>query len=432
MKNSLNILYISDRYPPYVKGGAEVSTSLLIDWLTSHSLAAITVACGRYATGPWLQNGVMVYPIIHWATVGDRGVGSAVKFALGLVVLPLVSAFSILRLIRRIRPDVVQIVPSSHQFIPIILATRYIARLPVVVDCRDYSLVCPTQLSSEKFEDAQSKSHGYRCLLAYTPKYPALRILAYPFAFYESFVFNTYKYLLRMAIDHDAGIRLVALSEYVKGQLITNGFNQEHITVIYNMAPEVPTEHITVCEGVPKFVYAGRLEIAKGIWDLLLAIEILRQKGYEFIVNIVGNGGASSDVRRYVEEHGLTNVTMVGQVNPERVLALYAQATAVVAPVRWPEPFGRFILEAIAVGVPVIATNVGGIPEGVDHDKTGILIRNKNPEQLAQAMERFILDPGLALRMRPAIQEKRAQYGAEHIAKLRMALYNHMTEYGLG
>jgi glycosyltransferase involved in cell wall biosynthesis len=68
------------------------------------------------------------------------------------------------------------------------------------------------------------------------------------------------------------------------------------------------------------------------------------------------------------------------------------------------EPFGQVVVEALAVGLPTVATNVGGIPEIIKHGKTGLLVPPANPRELAAAIEKYHADPSLAAALASAGQ----------------------------
>ncbi len=423
----MNILFISDHYPPYIKGGAEVSTSLLVDWLSAHH--AVTVACNHLTTSKWKYKGVEVYPLIWLADVGSgsRSILKALAYAFGIVVLPLVSACNILRLTRKVRPDVIQVVPSSYQFIPAILALRYIARLPVVVDCRDYSLVCPTHLGSEKFDDTHSRHHGYRCLRGYKPGNGLLSLFTRPFAVYESLVFNANKSLLRWSLRRKPGLQLVAISEYVRGQLLLSGFASEGVQVLPNIAQTMNAPKGKAISNNPStFVYAGRIDAEKGVWDAIAASEMVHKKGYKFVLQIAGDGEDVAAVRAYVKKHHSAYISMVGKVTPESVIGLYRNALAAIAPSRWPEPFGRFIQEAAVAGVPVITVRSGGIPEGVQDGVTGLLADTGDIAGLAAAMTTLLVSPALVRKMAPAIKKSLGTYAAATIGAKRLRLYEQL------
>src|SRR6185369_12831039 len=129
-----------------------------------------------------------------------------------------------------------------------------------------------------------------------------------------------------------------------------------------------------------QFTFAGRLETSKGIWDVLEAAKILQNSGDSPKITVIGDGAESADLRKYAAENLLENVRFIGKSDTQTVLGEYAQSYAVLAPSRWPEPFGRFIQEAATAGTGVITCRVGGIPEAIIHEENGLFVPPGNPE----------------------------------------------------
>lgn len=435
----MKILFVSDNYAPFIKAGAEVSTTLLASELAQNPSNEVSVACVQHRDTSWVESGVTVYPIISNPTLKAKGLGGALFSGVWFVILQILSARRVLRLIKQIRPDVINFVLPSR-FHPIIIYIRLFSRCPIVVDCRAYDLICPAHLSPthlgkpKKFIESEQTHHGYHCV-GYTSASDVSILSIRPFAMYESFIFNFYKYSIRFLLNHFDGMHLVAVSEFVRQQLILNGFRADRITTIHNISrsgdsvPEQEYPQITT------FAYAGRIEKDKGVFDMLSAAEIiLRESKVPFEVKIAGAGGASQAMQEYVKEHGLSNVSLLGHVTQHEVSELYSKSSVIIGPSRWPEPFGRFILDAISAGKPVIATRAGGCIEGISHGVTGMLVEVENAEQLAQAMKFFLENPDHAKVMKSAIVEKQKYFRGEYIGTKRLTLYqnlcyNHIPEH---
>jgi glycosyltransferase involved in cell wall biosynthesis len=92
-------------------------------------------------------------------------------------------------------------------------------------------------------------------------------------------------------------------------------------------------------------------------------------------------------------------VRFEGPVANKAVLALHAEAGLFVFPWLWQEPFGIPLIEAMAAGLPVIATTSRAFPEIVQHGVTELLVERGSPEALAEAIERLLADPALRVRM---------------------------------
>ncbi|MBA3788857.1 glycosyltransferase [Patescibacteria group bacterium] len=424
----MNILFISENYPPYIEGGAEISTSLVARWLTQKH--TVSVACSEFRNSPWVENDVTVYPILLRASVGTKSALASIRYAFDILLIPCISSIRVLRLLKKLKPDVVNIVITPFYFTPIILAIKFFTKIPLFIDCRDYSLICPAQFRDNEIDDPLQSHHGFKCLnKGYRTNNAFLQLFATPFALYESLVFNLYKSSLRYVINHSHDITLVPNSRYVQKQLILNGFHADKTVMINNISQSFDTTQSVVKASTPTFAYGGRIEKEKGIWDLIAAVEILKTEVKEsFSIKIAGTGADFEKLSDYIKEKQLDCVTLLGRVEPSKVLTFYRESLAIIAPSRWPEPFGRFILEGISVGTPVIATAVGGATEGIEDGKTGFLIEMGNVEQMVAAMKYFITHPDQSVIMGKALTASRSKYDADFIGEKRIALYlSHVT-----
>ena len=151
---------------------------------------------------------------------------------------------------------------------------------------------------------------------------------------------------------------------------------------------------------------AGRLVPVKDQATLLRAWAILRSRGHAFTGLVAGNGPLEFQLTRLARSLGLDNVHFLGnRPDVEQVLAtmdvfiLSSEA----------EGLSNTIQEAMATGLPVVATQVGGADELVVEDETGLLVPAKNPEVLANAIERLMADTSLRVRMAEAGRRRATQ-----------------------
>ncbi len=144
---------------------------------------------------------------------------------------------------------------------------------------------------------------------------------------------------------------------------------------------------------VPLFLSVGRLVETKGFETLLEAYALLRARGTIFRAVIVGQGPLRARLAEQIEATGLAgHVELRPSMHQEALRRLYGEAFAFVLPsvvARNGDRDGipNVILEAMAMGLPVIATTVSGIPEAVQDRRTGMLVPPKDPERLAEACE---------------------------------------------
>jgi glycosyltransferase involved in cell wall biosynthesis len=211
-----------------------------------------------------------------------------------------------------------------------------------------------------------------------------------------------------------------ALPEKVRAASLVvtcTGYNVEYLRTL---CPDLPGERIKlVYHGVavpglhdtgpisspPVILAAGRLVEKKGFDDLIAACALLKGRPINFRCRIVGHGPAQSRLTQLIHEKQLEDVvTIEGWKSPGELQDKMRQAALVVMPSRITEQGDRdgipnVVLEAMAQGRPVVATNVSGIPEAVQDSLTGLLVPAGNPASLADALARVLSDPDAAQRM---------------------------------
>jgi glycosyltransferase involved in cell wall biosynthesis len=144
-----------------------------------------------------------------------------------------------------------------------------------------------------------------------------------------------------------------------------------------------------------KILFVGRLHPVKGAQYLLGAMKIIHQKLPEAKLVLVGDGEEREHLETLTDNLGIREcVEFAGRVPHERVQDYMNQAEVFVLP-SLSEGFPVTILEAMACGLPVVATRVGGIPDIIDDDANGYLIDTKNPEQIAEALLKLLQDKQL-------------------------------------
>ncbi|MDB5101543.1 MAG: glycosyl transferase family 1 [Cyanobacteria bacterium RYN_339] len=163
----------------------------------------------------------------------------------------------------------------------------------------------------------------------------------------------------------------------------------------------------------PIVLYVGRLERRKGVEALIEAFGQVRAAHPEAVLVMAGfstdtgpNGQALLGVlRNRLEALGaLDNVRFMGHVAYDALPRYYAGCDLFVAPSRY-EPFGMIYLEAMACGKAVVGTSVGGVPEIIQHGRTGYLVPPDDPEALAQALRELLQYPSWRERMGEAARE---------------------------
>lgn len=159
---------------------------------------------------------------------------------------------------------------------------------------------------------------------------------------------------------------------------------------------------------VPLILAVGRLREKKGLDSLIEACRLLRDAGEAFRCEIVGYGEERERLAAHIARCGIADrVSLTGKLARDEVVERYARAAVFVQPSRIGADGDRdgipnVLLEAMAAGVPVVATRVSGIPELVRHGRNGLLVEADAPAQLADAVQRLLRQPGLAAELTEA------------------------------
>lgn len=195
---------------------------------------------------------------------------------------------------------------------------------------------------------------------------------------------------------------VIAESEYNRTylHLVTDYRFEDKIEVVYNgvEVQNIFTYNSAQGEKI-KLVSAGGLKYFKGFPTLIYALSLLRDAGYDFHCSIVGDGPQRKVLEKLSSRAGLTDrITLLGSLENPDALLIIAQADVFIlaseiylSGIRDGMP--TVCLEAMSLGVPVISTFISGIPELIEDGKSGILIPEKNPKLLAQAIMSLIDDP---------------------------------------
>jgi glycogen(starch) synthase len=163
-------------------------------------------------------------------------------------------------------------------------------------------------------------------------------------------------------------------------------------SVIYNglEAPQIRPQPLPFDQ--PQILCLGRLAQEKGIDLAINAFASIHSDFPNARLVIAGDGPAKSELESQTAALGLQSKTkFTGWIQPENVPELVNQSTVVVMPSRYREPFGLVAIEAGQMGRPVVATHVGGLPEVVIHQETGLVCEKESSTALAEAIA-FLLD----------------------------------------
>jgi len=227
--------------------------------------------------------------------------------------------------------------------------------------------------------------------------------------------------------------KIITVSEQIRDKLISRGLSAGKVITIYNAFSPEPIAR--AARGRPATVLpdgiiigvVGRLEAVKGIDDLLEALRLLLDDGLAVNLVIVGDGPLKNHLEWRVVDMALTErVVFTGWLEYAEAVKVLSRLDVYALP-SLSEGLNTTLLEALALERPTVATTVGGNPEVIIDNRTGLLAPPKDPAALAAAIKKLIDDPALAKRLaasgRQLVMEK---FTIDKMLAATLKLYNEM------
>lgn len=308
--------------------------------------------------------------------------------------------------VERKNPDLVHV----HNFFPLLTPSIYDAcvdaGVPVVQTLHNYRLLCPGGLfmrDGKVCEECLTKGpfQGVR------------------YGCYRGSRIQTLPVTLMLAVHkwrrtwHEKIDRFIVLTKFAKGKFVQAGFPTHKLAVKPNFVslPKIRTKQ----KGVYA-VFVGRLSKEKGVETLLRAWQNLPGMP----LKLIGDGPIFDKAKSLSPK----SVEVLGRMKHEEALDQMSNALFMVMPSEWYEGFPMVIVEAMACGVPVIASRLGAMAEIIDDGRTGLLFESGDAKDLASKVRRLFEHPEKAEDMgRNARAEYEAKYTPERNYKMLMDIY---------
>lgn len=279
--------------------------------------------------------------------------------------------------IKEVKPDIVYIIHYVNKLSPSVIRGAKQLGIPVVLRLSDYFLLCPRfdfMYQKQICEDCLSK--GYRtCIKRKCVKgslfASVIRVLS----------MKVHK-AIHIYNDIDA---FITPSEFLKKKLIKNGFDENKIHCIPTFTfSKSRVDESTMGE---YGLYFGRITEEKGVETVIKAYEMLP----EYKVKIMGDDTTeeAQRLKEYVKEHQLDNIEFLGFKGGTELEEIIKRAKFTLIPSIWYDNLPNTALESFQYSKPVIASNIGSLPELVIDKYNGYLFEPGNYKQLAEKIKEF-------------------------------------------
>lgn len=319
------------------------------------------------------------------------------------------------------RPDVAYVLQYLRKMSPAVLAALHDHGVPIVLRFSDFAMVCPqAHLIREDrvcelcIRKGLWQSVRYRCVQGSLGA-SAVNALAMTWAARKGF--------FRMADAY------VTPSEIMRQKMIEGGLpaaRLQHLPTFVN--PHAARPH---AQRRRRVCYAGRIEHIKGLDVLLDAFELLRRRGLLDDVELIIAGDVSippaASIRARLQERPIAGVSLVGQIDEAAVLELLQSSLVSVVPSLWYENSPNALLESLACGTPVIASDLGSMRDSLYGTGAGILFPAGDHRGLADALHTALTGPDLERMGQSAQALVRQRHSPTVHADALIGLFEHVT-----
>jgi glycosyltransferase involved in cell wall biosynthesis len=288
--------------------------------------------------------------------------------------------------VRAFRPDVAHAHNLYHQLSPSVLRPLAEQSVPVVLTLHDYKLACPSY---------QLLDHGRLCDACLGGRYWRAAARRCKDGSLGSSLLLAVESGIHRLLGAWGSVRsFISPSRFMAETMCRAGVYPDRLELLDHFV-DARRLAAKATPGGP-LVFAGRLAPEKGVDVLIEAMALL---GPEARLEIAGEGAARPALEALAAARAPGRVRFLGRLPKDRLLGLVRGATAVAVPSLWHENQPMAVLESFACGVPVVVTDLGGLPELVEPGRDGEIVPAGDPAGLAAALAGLLGDPERALAM---------------------------------
>lgn len=286
------------------------------------------------------------------------------------------------------KPDIVHLNNFQRQLSASIIKPIKKRNIPIVYTAHDIQAICPNKTMLDRQNNICEKCMNGKyknCFKKTCIKNSKLKSLL-------GTIENKYyriKRIYQEQIDY-----IITPSEFYRKKLIEDGINHRKIETIHNFVKM--NEYNIEKEDGDYVLYFGRISKEKGIFDLIEAT----QKIDELKLYLAGDGPDFDNLKKFIQKSKIGDrVKMLGFLNCSQIKETIGRCRFVILPSIWRDNCPYSIIETMAIGKAIIGTDIGGIPELIQDNKTGFLTKFKDHNDLIQKMKKLYNEKDLAIKM---------------------------------
>lgn len=308
--------------------------------------------------------------------------------------------------VKKFDPDIIHIHHNLKSTLSIILAAK-LYKKPIVHTMHDVNLACISSYGvNKKTGEICNKGTLRNCFK--NRCFPATKFLKYALL-----------WKLRQWVEKNYVDIILCPSKFLMATLSKLGYrNLEYLPNFVSL----PQEVIKNTNNTPKrpyIIYVGRFIELKGVYYLIKAFKTILKTFPHARLLLIGNGQEKKELKSYAVKLGIKKkITFIDELSHEEISFYYKNSYVCVLPSIGIESFGLTVIEAMSFGLPVVASDIGGIPELIENGKTGFLCKPRDDQDLAKKILKILNDPMLTKNM--GVQAKK-------ISRLEYSKKKHYT-----
>ncbi len=416
----MKVLITIHGFPPTYYAGSERAAERIAQWLVAHGHHVEVFTCESLDdphthVETTTENGIIIHRLNYDLKAGD--------YFQNLYDDPRVGA-AFQSILTQNTFDVVHVV-SGYLLGGQVIHSAKAAGIPVVITLTEFWFMCYRlnllRVNNEMCIGPESDEKCMRCVLEDqrrfrlpSEKVPVVMDAFWGIAKYAPFAREQTSAIMRrretlMGAVAAADV-VICPSHFLMDKFKEYGFDVGKAEyLLYGIKQPSPKQRAKTSahqkEGELRIGYVGQIKIHKGVELLTNAIMPLLDAGYDLRLNLWGSKKGAVEYGNALEAQtsGYKDITWSGTYNADQLWDVLAGFDVLVVPSRWYENSPTVILEAFAMGIPVIATRLGSMPELITHEESGLLFEKDNTKDLQAQIKRLLDEPDLLSHLRAGI-----------------------------